>query len=120
MWPKHTKIDLVGFDVYNRYGVRKDGVLSTEHTQFQSDYFAKFEKFAKKHDVAWGLAETGYTDRSATVEPWFVQHLYDAVSDKGGVAVAYFNSRYNSIASWRLKGPKGLMFAAVLKETPTL
>ncbi len=116
----HTAIDLVGFDVYNKYGVVKNGHRITSHTQFESHYFDKFERFARAHDVAWGLAETGHTDLSAGTDPLFLQRLYDAVSSNGGVAISYFNSTINSIAPWRLEGAKSADFAATLRETPTL
>ena len=92
------------------------GRTSTERTRFKQHYFAKIEKFAEEHDVAWGLAETGYTDRSALVEPKFVQHLYNSVRRHGGVAVSYFNTTINSVAPWRLTGVKEQRFAAQLRE----
>ena len=119
LWPD-TKIDLVGFDVYNKYGVEEAGRTSIERTRFKHHYFAKIQKFAEQHDVAWGLAETGYTDRSALVEPKFVQHLYNSVRRHGGVAVSYFNTTVNSVAPWRLTGVKEEQFAAQLRSTPTL
>ena len=120
LWPKDTKIDLVGFDVYNKYGVVRDGRVIGERTRFKRSYFTKFERFAETHDVAWGLAETGYTDRSARVEPRFVKHLYNGVRLHGGIAVTYFNTSLNSIAPWRLTGGKSAQFAATLRRTPTL
>jgi hypothetical protein len=120
LWPKDTTIDLVGFDVYNKYGVVRDGRVVGERTRFKRSYFTAFEHFAAKHHVAWGLAETGYTDRSARVEPRFVQHLYNGVRKHGGVAVTYFNTTLNSVAPWRLAGAKTQQFARVLGTTPTL
>lgn len=119
LWPE-TTIDLVGFDVYNKYGVMKNGRRITTHTQFKQHYFARFEHFAQSHGVAWGLAETGQTDLAASEDPLFVQHLYNSVNEHGGVAMAYFNSTVNSIAPWRLEGAKDADFAATLRETPTL
>jgi hypothetical protein len=120
LWPKDTKIDLVGFDVYNKYGVVRGGRMIGERTRFKHSYFTRFERFAETHDVAWGLAETGYTDRSARVEPRFVKHLYNGVRLHGGIAVTYFNTSVNSAAPWRLAGAKGAQFAATLRRTPTL
>jgi hypothetical protein len=120
LWPEDTKVDMVGFDVYNRYGAGAYGHTVEERTRFKTRYFARFEKFAQEHEMAWGLAETGNTDRSATVEPRFVQHVYNGVRKHGGVAVTYFNSTLNSTAPWRLIGGKELRFAAQLRETPTL
>ena len=119
LWPD-TRIDLVGFDVYNKYGVEKDGTTITEQTRFKRDYFTEFETFAKEHKVAWALAETGYTDRAAEVESRFLERLYSGVATHGGVAVSYFNTTVNSAAPWRLAGSKERDFAAVLRETPTL
>ena len=120
LWPQDTKVDLVGFDVYNRYGVETAGRVTAVRTKFKRSYFKTFEKFAEKHDMAWGLAETGHTDLSAGVEPRFVKHLYNSVRRHGGVAVAYFNTRFNSVAPWRLTGQKDRHFAATLRGTPTL
>ncbi len=118
LWPD-TKVDLVGFDVYNTYGVVKDGRRMMTTTHFER-YFAKFEQFARTHDVAWGLGETGQTDLSAEMDPLFVQKLYDSVGRHGGVAVTYFNSTVNSIAPWRLQGAKATDFAVTLRGAPTL
>jgi hypothetical protein len=120
LWPRDTKVDLVGFDVYNRYGAETYGRTVNERTRFKAHYFGRFEKFAQEHQMAWGLAETGNTDRSAAVEPQFVQHLYNGVRKHGGVAVTYFNSTLNSTAPWRLVGSKEQRFAALLRSTPTL
>jgi hypothetical protein len=120
LWPRDTTIDLVGFDVYNRYGADTLGRTITERTRFKRHYFGRFEEFAQRHHVAWGLAETGNTDLSAAVEPRFVQHLYNGVRMHGGVAVTYFNSTLNSTAPWRLVGTKERHFAAELRTTPTL
>lgn len=120
LWPRDTKIDLVGFDVYNRYGAERHGRTITQRTGLKRHYFARFEKFAAQHHVAWGLAETGNTDVSAAVEPKFVQHVYNGVRRHGGVAVTYFNSTLNSTAPWRLIGAKEQHFAAQLRTTPTL
>ncbi|MET0839765.1 MAG: hypothetical protein ABWY19_13345 [Marmoricola sp.] len=119
LWPD-TPIDLVGFDVYDKYGVVKDGTTITERTRFKRDYFTEFEQFAQKHGVAWALAETGYTDSAAELDDRFLEHLYDGVRAHGGVAVSYFNTTVNSVAPWRLVGSKERAFADVLRETPTL
>ena len=119
LWPD-TKIDLVGFDIYNAYGTMRRGSRVVVPTQFVDRYFVRIEQFAREHGVAWGLAETGQTDLSADQEPLFVQLLYDDVSSYGGVAVSYFNSTMNATAPWRLSGSKDAQFAATLRETPTL
>ena len=69
LWPQDTKIDLVGFDVYNKYGVERPGRATTsERTEFERGYFPKFRDFAGGTTWPGASAETGHTDRSATVD----------------------------------------------------
>jgi hypothetical protein len=120
IWPRKTRIDLVGFDVFDKYGVSSKDSKRVDHTDFERDYFPRFRAFARKHKVAWGLSETGHTDRSAKVNPQWVQRTYQALSRNDGVALSYFNTHLNSIAPWRLKGAKEKAFATTLRNTPTL
>jgi hypothetical protein len=120
MWPKDTKIDLVGFDVYDRYGLEKDGSPIRQRTNFTGDYFSKFRTFAESHHVAWGLSETGHNDLSAEVEREWVRRTYGSVLDYDGVALAYFNTTLNSLAPWNLTGTKERDYASVLRTAPTL
>ena len=53
-WP-NTKIDVVGFDIYEKYGAK--GVY--EWKKFTRSYFEPIQAWAKRTGVAWGLAETG-------------------------------------------------------------
>ena len=39
LWPKNTKIDLLGIDVYNKYGAVQDGVMHIKHTDMEGSYF---------------------------------------------------------------------------------
>ncbi len=119
MWPGGAAIDLVGFDVYDKYGVERDGRVVRERTRFE-DYFTHFQQFAEAHGVAWALAETGYTDRAAEIEPDFVSELVSQVAEHGGVGVTYFNTTLNSVAPWHLTGAKEEEFARALATTPTL
>ena len=57
--PKNTKIDLLGLDVYNRYGAPTNGKIQTTRSNLDSDYFAPTSAWAKAHDMAWGVAESG-------------------------------------------------------------
>ena len=59
-WP-NTKIDVAGFDVYERYGWKG----FTTWTDYKGAYFSKFQSWAQSKGVAWGLAETGYNDVAA-------------------------------------------------------
>lgn len=120
LWPEGTRIDLVGFDVFNRFGAEKDGTLFEEHTRLRRDYFPGFEVFARQRGMAWGLAETGYTDESAEVDPAWMGRTYEALLAHGGVAFTYFNSTLNSAGSWHLDGAKQERFATLLRTTPSL
>lgn len=103
-WPK-TKVDVAGFDVYNKLGTVKNGKEQTKATKMATDYFAKFSVWAKKHDVVWGLAETGYTNKAAEQDPDWIKRTYGELVANGGVAFAYFNTTLNSIAPWDLGTP---------------
>ena len=120
IWPQKTKVDLVGFDVYDKYGVPTDRSKRVQHTDFERDYVPRFRAFARRHKVAWGLSETGQTDMSAAVNPRWVQRTYQSLSRHDGIALAYFNTTLNSVAPWRLKGAKERAFATTLHNTPTL
>jgi len=119
MWPD-TKIDIAGFDVYNKFGMERNGVRVESFTDFERDYFTDFSRFAKQRGIAWGIAETGHTNRSALVEPNWTLRTYLSVLKYGGIAFTYFNSSLNSTAPWTLTGAKGEEFARLLRTTPTL
>lgn len=101
IWPR-VKVDVAGFDIYNQYGVVKDGEMNTRGTNLRTDYFEKISVWAKAQGVAWGVAETGFTDRAAQVYPHWVAENYRALDQLGGVAFTYFNTTLNSIANWAL------------------
>ena len=72
LWPKNTKIDLLGVDTYEKLGVVKDGKEQTKATNWQKDYFGPFGDWAAKKGIAWGVAETGYSDRASDLDPQWV------------------------------------------------
>lgn len=108
IWPRGVKIDVAGFDVYNQLGVVKDGVENTEGTDLNASYFAKIAPWARAHDVAWGLAETGFTDRAAELDPHWIARTHGQLVAAGGVAFAYFNTTLHSAAPWHLSTPTKL------------
>lgn len=95
-------VDVAGFDIYNQYGVVRNGELNTEGTDLDEQYFAEISTWAEERGVAWGLAETGYSDLALEEYPGWVQETYDALRRRGGVALAYFDSPLNSKADWTL------------------
>ncbi|MCW2807784.1 MAG: hypothetical protein JWQ93_1739 [Marmoricola sp.] len=121
IWPKNTKIDLLGVDVYNKLGAVKNGVEYTKATDMEGDYFKPFSAWAKKNGVAWGVAETGFTDKAAEVDPQWVSRSYTQLRALGGVAFTYFNTNLNSIANWALTTEtKKRVYKDALSTTPVL
>ena len=120
VWPRHTKIDVVGFDVYDRFGVWGSGQSDSALDDLGLGYFPYFQQFAAERGLAWGLAETGYTDEASAVDPHWVSRTYRQLVQHHGVAMSYFDSDLNSDASWRLTGLKARDFATALSSSPTL
>ena len=122
MMPKNTKIDLLGMDIYDKYGVVKNGVPFKSHTDFQKDYFSKIAAWTQTHDMAWGLAETGFSDPSFADKPTWVQDTFNQMTQSGGIAFTYFNTTLNSVSSWTLGNnqAKEDSFAAALRTAPSL
>jgi hypothetical protein len=102
IWPRNVKIDVAGFDVYNQYGVVDDGVTNTKGTNLNTAYFQPISAWAASHDVAWGLAETGYTNAASLVDPDWVKRTYGEMTAQGGIAFTYFDTTLNSVANWAL------------------
>lgn len=100
IWPR-TTVDVAGFDIYNSAGVVKNGTVM-KRTDMDAAYFAKIQAWAKTQKVAWGLAETGFTDAASTTDPDWIRRTHQQLDARGGVAMAYFNTTLNSIAPWHL------------------
>lgn len=120
VWPK-TTIDVAGFDVYNQFGVVKNGTMITNTTPMRTAYFEKFEKFAASKKVAWALAETAISDPAAQAHPNLLRDTYNDLVATHGVAMAYFNTHLNSKSSWPVVTPAKLkQYENVLRASPTL
>jgi len=121
IWPRGVKVDVAGFDIYNQLGVVKDGERNTDGTDLAKDYFSKIKPWARRHNVAWGLAETGFTHRAARSNPHWIQTTHRKLNKAGGVAFAYFNTTLNSIAPWDLStSPKRAGWREAQSEGPLL
>ena len=121
LMPKNTKIDLLGIDVYNRYGAPTNGKISTVMTDMEGSYYKPTNTWAKSHNVAWAVAESGYTDSAAVKDPQWVQRTFNELKANDGVAFTYFNSTLNSTANWALSTTlKKASYATALRATPTL
>ena len=120
-WPD-TKIDLAGFDIYEKYGVQKQGqAMTTEWKDLEGGYFPKLQAWSKSTGVPWGLAETGYSDPAAKVRPNWPTTTYDDMVAAGGIAFSYFNTPLHSQANWVLSSTaKKTAFTALNKKGATL
>lgn len=120
IWPK-TKIDVAGFDIYQKYGTPKsDGTLNTGWTSF-STYYSKIQTWAASVGVKWGLAETGITDLAQTARPTEIQNDVNLMKQYGGIAYSYFDSTLNSVADWDLSmTAKENAFGQAITGSPSL
>ncbi|GAA3678140.1 hypothetical protein GCM10022237_41920 [Nocardioides ginsengisoli] len=119
IWP-HTKIDVAGFDIYQQYGVVKNGVTTTKWTDFNA-YYQKISTWAKSVGVAWGLGETGVTDKGIVDRPTEIANDVNLMKQYGGIAYSYFDSGLNSVAPWTLgTTAKKNAYAKVLAGSPML
>ncbi len=102
IWPRGVKIDVAGFDVYNQYGVVRNGTLNTTGTNLRTAYLQPISAWAATRHVAWGLAETGYTDPASVIDPDWIQRTHRQLDEAGGIAFTYFDTTLNSVANWAL------------------
>ena len=121
IWPENTKIDIAGFDVYNRYLVTSNGTTMTTPPDLDERYFQPLSEWARSKGVRWGLAETGYSHPASERLPNWIEQTYGEVRAAGGVAMAYFDSTLHSIARWDLStSSKQKDFARALRLAPNL
>jgi hypothetical protein len=120
IWP-NTKIDVAGFDIYEKYGVKKSGQATiTEWKNFDA-YFTKMKAWSKSTGVPWGLAETAYSDPAATKKPSWISQTFTNMQSYGGIAFSYFNTNLHSQANWALSNAtKKNAFTAANKAAPTM
>jgi hypothetical protein len=121
IWPGDGLVDVLGFDIYNEYGAVKNGSMITKNLDLSKDYLPQIQAFTQARGVAWGLAETAYSDEAAAVDPGWLARSYDQVAAAGGVAFSYFNTPLNNYASWPLSSTTKLSaFASVNTRAPRL
>jgi len=116
IWP-NTKIDVAGFDIYEKYGVK--GI--TEWKQWNRDYFEPLQAWSNKTGVKWGLAEVAYSDPAARKDSGWMKKVYDQMVAHGGIGFSYFNTNLHSSANWKLSlATKQNAFTALNKSAPTM
>lgn len=118
-WPGDGLVDVIGFDVYNYQDTVKNGKV--RKASDMDAYFEHFEAFAKKHNVRWGIAETGLNNAAAGNSPEWMEETYQQIVKRGGVAMTYFNTHLNSTTSWEITDRlKTRQFADVLSTSPKM
>ncbi len=122
IWPRNIKVDVAGFDIYQSLGsVRSNGTVNTKGEDTDSYYFKKVAAWAEKEGVAWGLAETGYTDYAAGKDPRWLSRTFQQLVSRGGISFTYFNSPLNNGgSSWSLNETKTAEYARTAPAGITL
>ncbi|WGX96057.1 cellulase family glycosylhydrolase [Nocardioides sp. L-11A] len=120
IWPRGVKVDVAGFDIYQQYGVVKNGSTTTKWTDFEQ-YYRAISTWSRSIGVDWALGETGVTDVAADARPAAIADAVRLMEDYGGIAYSYFDSALNSVAPWTLGTPaKRAGFAQALAGSPSL
>ena len=101
IWPRGVTIDVAGFDIYQQYGVVKNGSTTTKWTDF-GKYFTLISAWARTANVRWGLAETGVTSAAVKARPTIIADTVRQMVSYGGIGYSYFDTTLNSIADWSL------------------
>ncbi|UAL30586.1 hypothetical protein K8W59_03430 [Nocardioides rotundus] len=120
--PEDLDVDLVGFDLYNWLGAtREDGTEVTEATPVVRGYLDPLSSWARQRRLPWALAETAQTDLASRRNPAWLPSLVRAVEQRGGKAVAWFNTRLNADPTFVLAGERERReFARLLRRAPAL
>lgn len=120
IWPRGVEIDVAGFDIYQQYGVVKDGKTTTKWTDF-AQYFRMISTWARSVGVDWALGETGVTQAAISARPASIAETVQLMADYGGVGYSYFDTTLNSIADWSLSSSGKIAgFKTALKGSPKL
>jgi hypothetical protein len=103
LWPR-TKIDILGFDLYNHYGVPGRSVAPANMRKL---YFNRLQKWSQRTGVAWGVAELGWTDKMSRRNPKWLPRTYRQLRRTGGIAGSYFHANPpGTMADWMLDNAK--------------
>ncbi|MCR1783708.1 cellulase family glycosylhydrolase [Nocardioides carbamazepini] len=120
IWPRGVKVDVAGFDIYQQYGVAKNGSTTTKWTDFEQ-YYRAISTWSRTVGVEWALGETGVTDVAAEARPSAIADAVQLMESYGGIAYSYFDSALNSVAPWTLSTTtKRTGFAQALAGSPSL
>ncbi|KRB80003.1 hypothetical protein ASE01_00380 [Nocardioides sp. Root190] len=120
IWPRGVEIDVAGFDIYQNYGVVKDGKTTTKWTDFEQ-YFRMISTWARTAGVDWALGETGVTQAAIAARPTSIADTVKLMQSYGGIGYSYFDTTLNSVADWSLSTTaKVNAFKSALSSSPKL
>ncbi len=120
IWPD-TPVDVLGVDVYQRFGMTRGGRQVTEVSDLRAQFYDPISRWAKARGIRWAVSETGITDVAASERPGLLGAMHRDLVATGAVALTYFDSTLNSTGSWTLgSGPKREQFGVLLRDAPTL
>jgi hypothetical protein len=95
-FPSGGGVDILGVDIYNDYGARSDKMMDPMR------FIPTFQQWADSHGIRWAIAEVGYTQAAAVVDPQWLDTMYNDAVANGAAALSYFDSSQNSVADWTL------------------
>lgn len=115
VWPgDDVGIKGIGIDPYCWYGTADGKPMG----DMEADYWTRMELFANAHQVAWGVAETGYTAAAHTANPKWLQQSFDRMLAHGGAAYCYFDLKDASRPTWtwQLDASRAAAFKSVINQ----
>lgn len=111
--PTNAKVKGVGFDAYQTKGVNG----STKWTDMNA-YFTLLGTWARAHNMAWGISETGISSTAFAERPTYFTDTIAQMKAQKGSWFEYFNSDLNSPDpkwSFTASDQRGKAFGALLK-----
>jgi hypothetical protein len=119
--PNGAPIDLLGLDKYDSQGTFTNGKEGLLPTDMNAEVYQPIGGWAKAHGMAWGVAETGMTDKAATLDPTWMKRSFEQLRAAGGSAFTYFDSVPAGEVDWSLHTvEKQAQFKDILAGAPSI
>jgi hypothetical protein len=112
VWPG-AGVDILGIDIYNNYSVRSTKMMDPMH------FIPIFQQWADSHGIRWAIAESGYNQDAAAIDPTWLDTMYNDAAANGAAAFSYFDSTANSVSDWTLDTPAKLAAFTRILSTST-
>ena len=116
-WPGDRHVDVLAIDVYNDYGVTRDGRVGTTHLKLRP-YYRKMARWSREHGTPWAIGETGQSVRGAEVDPTWLDRAFHSMREMGGAGLSYYDSSAHWVTDWTLDDPvKFGRFQGLLRDS---